>query len=222
MPNSATETITNQIIRCSKTIVLARHGKAVKINPDDPDEKRCLNELGFKQAVKLGDKLDKMGYEFDAVLSSPLSRARMTIAIATCGRHIVHDVPELTCSTTPGSPIDVMWTDLGNVPLTNYLEHRLASELKSWSEVALKKMLEKLGSITHNRGNNTVLVGGHALLQPALAYQITNILKTNGLDTILAENMFLNKILGEGEAFVLTIDRLCGKNQVLAWHLCPA
>lgn len=203
-----------RIVTLIKTIILARHGKAVKANPSDPDEARQLNQLGFEQAQKLGIKLKP--YLFDQVVSSPLPRARMTMAIATCGRHVVHDIPALTCSTGQESPIEKMWGDLGNVPLTEYFKHPLGNELKVWANTALNAILNAIGG----GSGKTVLVGGHALLQNALALTIATELHGHGIeDSTKASDMATAEILSEGEAFVLTLDRLSGQNRVITEHL---
>jgi hypothetical protein len=217
MPTPNTEADGRILAHLVKTIVLARHGKAVKINPADSDNERQLNALGLEQAIKLGKKLES--FVFDAILSSPLPRARMTMAIAICGRYAVKSIPELTCDTGPESPIDKMWTELGNVPIVKYFEHSLGHELKMWAEIALHSLLENLSRLVHGRGTQTVLVGGHALLQNAFAYQIARVLRAEGMDSTNLETMTANEILSEGEAFVITLDRLSGNNRVIAEHL---
>src|SRR4051812_33596979 len=56
-------------------LVLVRHAEAA---PGDPDELRALTPAGHEQARELGDRLRADGIEPDAVLSSPLLRARET------------------------------------------------------------------------------------------------------------------------------------------------
>jgi phosphohistidine phosphatase len=56
-------------------LYLVRHAKAA---PGDPDELRTLNEHGREQARKVGEQLARDGVRPDAVLSSPLLRARET------------------------------------------------------------------------------------------------------------------------------------------------
>jgi phosphohistidine phosphatase len=58
-------------------VVLVRHAEAA---PGDPDELRTLTPEGHAQARALGDRLRAEGIEPDAVLSSPLLRARETAA----------------------------------------------------------------------------------------------------------------------------------------------
>jgi phosphohistidine phosphatase len=56
-------------------LVLVRHAEAA---PGTPDELRTLTPEGHEQARRLGDQLRADGIEPDAVLSSPLLRARET------------------------------------------------------------------------------------------------------------------------------------------------
>jgi phosphohistidine phosphatase len=56
-------------------VVLVRHAEAA---PGDPDELRALTAEGHEQAQRLGDRLRADGVRPDAVLSSPLLRARQT------------------------------------------------------------------------------------------------------------------------------------------------
>jgi phosphohistidine phosphatase len=58
-------------------VVLVRHAEAA---PGDPDELRALTPEGHEQARRLGDQLRAQGIEPDAVLTSPLVRARETAA----------------------------------------------------------------------------------------------------------------------------------------------
>jgi phosphohistidine phosphatase len=56
-------------------LVLVRHADAA---PGTPDELRTLTPEGFEQARALGERLRAEGVRPDAVLSSPLLRARQT------------------------------------------------------------------------------------------------------------------------------------------------
>jgi phosphohistidine phosphatase len=58
-------------------LVLVRHAEAA---PGDPDELRALTPAGQDEARRLGERLRADGIEVDAVLSSPLLRARQTAA----------------------------------------------------------------------------------------------------------------------------------------------
>jgi phosphohistidine phosphatase len=58
-------------------LVIVRHGEAA---PGTPDELRPLTPAGRKQAHALGLRLRKQGIAPDAVVSSPLLRARETAA----------------------------------------------------------------------------------------------------------------------------------------------
>jgi phosphohistidine phosphatase len=56
-------------------LVLVRHAEAA---PGSPDELRALSPEGHEQARQLGERLRADGIQPDAVLSSPLLRARQT------------------------------------------------------------------------------------------------------------------------------------------------
>jgi phosphohistidine phosphatase len=56
-------------------VVLVRHAEAA---PGDPDELRALTPAGHEQARRLGEQLRADGVHPDAVLTSPLLRARET------------------------------------------------------------------------------------------------------------------------------------------------
>jgi phosphohistidine phosphatase len=56
-------------------LVLVRHAEAA---PGDPDELRALTPEGHEQARRLGERLRDEGIQPDAVLTSPLLRARET------------------------------------------------------------------------------------------------------------------------------------------------
>ncbi len=202
--NQMKTTVGQHLVTNLREIALARHGKAVG-QPGGPDEARELNELGFRQALALGVALEP--YKLNLVLSSPLKRARRTMAIATCGS-AVWDVQELTCSTAPTDPVQIMWAELGNKPLAEYFEHRLGRELKVWAEKALIGLLREIETLCPDyTGQHSVLVGGHALLQNALLFAIAKAVAKEdcwaaaGIETV--EKMALEDILGEGEAFVV-------------------
>lgn len=61
-------------------VYVVRHAKA---EPGDPDELRPLAKKGRRQARELRDEL--RGIEFDAVISSPLLRARQTAELLARG-----------------------------------------------------------------------------------------------------------------------------------------
>ena len=56
-------------------IYLVRHAEA---GPGEPDELRTLTSHGRWQAQDLGERFTRRGIQLDAVLSSPLLRARQT------------------------------------------------------------------------------------------------------------------------------------------------
>jgi phosphohistidine phosphatase len=78
-------------------LVLIRHADAA---PGSPDELRALTPEGHEQARRLGDQLRADGIEPDAVLSSPLLRARETAADLGFGE------PEPRDELAPGATVD--------------------------------------------------------------------------------------------------------------------
>jgi phosphohistidine phosphatase len=77
--------------------VLVRHAEAA---PGDPDELRALTPAGHEQARRLGDQLRADGVQPDAVLTSPLLRARETAADLGFGD------PEPLDELAPGATAD--------------------------------------------------------------------------------------------------------------------
>ena len=80
-------------------LLIVRHAEAA---PGDPDELRSLTPAGRDQAERLGDSLRAGGIAPDAVLSSPLLRARETAQALGLGE------PEVDGRLAPGaSPSDI-------------------------------------------------------------------------------------------------------------------
>ena len=69
-------------------LVLVRHAEAA---PGSPDELRTLTPEGRQQARELGERLRAEGIEPDAVLTSPLLRARETGEALGFGSAQAHD-----------------------------------------------------------------------------------------------------------------------------------
>jgi phosphohistidine phosphatase len=78
-------------------VVLVRHAEAA---PGDPDELRALTPAGHEQARQLGEQLRAEGIRPDAVLTSPLLRARETAAGLGFGE------PEPLEELSPGATAD--------------------------------------------------------------------------------------------------------------------
>jgi phosphohistidine phosphatase len=78
-------------------VVLVRHAEAA---PGDPDELRTLTPTGHEQARLLGERLRSGGLEPNAVLTSPLLRARQTAAGLGFGE------PEAVDALAPGADAD--------------------------------------------------------------------------------------------------------------------
>jgi phosphohistidine phosphatase len=86
-------------------LVIVRHAEA---GPGTPDELRTLTPRGREQARKLGRRLREEGLVPDAVVSSPLLRARETAVVLALG------APEVDERLAPGAtPDDIRDVALG-------------------------------------------------------------------------------------------------------------
>jgi phosphohistidine phosphatase len=86
-------------------VLIVRHAEA---GPGSPDDLRTLTPAGREQARGLGRRLREQGLEPDAVLSSPLLRARETAAALALGE------PEADERLAPGAtPDDIREAVLG-------------------------------------------------------------------------------------------------------------
>ena len=86
-------------------VLIVRHAEA---GPGSPDDLRTLTTAGREQARGLGRRLREQGFEPDAVLSSPLLRARETAAALALGE------PEADERLAPGAtPDDIREAVLG-------------------------------------------------------------------------------------------------------------
>jgi phosphohistidine phosphatase len=114
-------------------VVLVRHAEAA---PGDPDELRTLTPDGHAQARALGDRLRAEGIEPDAVLSSPLLRARETAAGLGFGE------PEPRDELSPGATAeDVRTAVAGRGETVVVVGHqpdcsRITAELRGGAEPA--------------------------------------------------------------------------------------
>jgi phosphohistidine phosphatase len=75
-------------------LLIVRHAEAA---PGEPDELRSLTAAGREQAQRLGESLRADGIAADAVLSSPLLRARETASALGLGE------PEVDQRLAPGA-----------------------------------------------------------------------------------------------------------------------
>lgn len=86
-------------------LVIVRHAEAA---PGEPDELRPLTSAGREQARMLGKRLREQGIDPDAVVSSPLLRARETAAALGLGD------PDVDERLAPGAtPADIRDTAAG-------------------------------------------------------------------------------------------------------------
>ncbi len=72
-------------------LFLVRHGEA---EPGEPDELRPLTQQGRRQGQELGKRFARKGIKPDAVLSSPLLRARQTADAIAAGLGIAAEPDE--------------------------------------------------------------------------------------------------------------------------------
>jgi phosphohistidine phosphatase len=80
-------------------LLIVRHAEAA---PGEPDELRTLTPEGREHARELGERLRHAGFSADAVVTSPLLRARETATALALGE------PEVDQRLAPGaSPDDV-------------------------------------------------------------------------------------------------------------------
>jgi phosphohistidine phosphatase len=87
-------------------LYILRHGVAVA--KDDPafasDSERPLTKKGIKKFRKAARGIERLGISFDAILSSPLVRARQTadIVAAILGQEsLVEEIPALAPDSSP-------------------------------------------------------------------------------------------------------------------------
>ena len=97
-------------------VVIVRHAEA---EPGEPDELRSLTDEGRAQAQALGRRLRGEGIVADAVLTSPLLRARQTAAALGLGE------PEIDERLAPGAtPGDVREAALGRGDIVLLVGHQ--------------------------------------------------------------------------------------------------
>jgi phosphohistidine phosphatase len=97
-------------------LLIVRHAEAA---PGSPDELRSLTPEGRERARELGRRLREDGIQPDAVVSSPLLRARETAQALGLGE------PEVDERLAPGAtPFDVRDAALGRGPLVIVVGHQ--------------------------------------------------------------------------------------------------
>ncbi len=93
-----------------RTLYLVRHGAYDIDDPRDEAVGRGLLPIGVAQARLAGDRLRGLPFGFDAILASPLTRARETaqvIAAELGNREVAFD-PDLAECTPPTRRADIM------------------------------------------------------------------------------------------------------------------
>ena len=192
-----------QILARVSSVVLFRHAKAPSTGPEQKDWDRKINDVGTGQAKKLAAKLE--GAVFDTILSSPVPRVVETVEIATGNTQVITLIGNFTCPTDGIHPIDVMANTpgYGYASMAKYLEHELAEHLIIWGLEAATAFANTLP----DKPNQTVLVGGHAVLQPAVAWGIIEMLRESGVAIPAeVEQLILNVNLKECEALKLSLN----------------
>jgi phosphohistidine phosphatase len=81
-------------------VYLVRHAEA---EPGEPDELRTLTAHGRRQAQELGERFARHGIRPEAVLSSPLLRARQTADAIATGTDVAAEPDE---RLAPGATAD--------------------------------------------------------------------------------------------------------------------
>jgi phosphohistidine phosphatase len=61
-----------------KTLVLVRHAKSEAAGKDQKDMERALNDQGYRDALRMGNKFSRLGIKPDAIISSPSERTKQT------------------------------------------------------------------------------------------------------------------------------------------------
>ena len=130
-----------------------------------------LNAVGIAQAKRVGEAFQKQGIVFDAVFSSPLSRAFKTASLASLGKEVQADprIMELYCGPYEGM-------DLNNLP------PELEAFFADFIHVPAPRGMEPLEDIVKRVGNfledlkkevqgKNVLIATHAIaMKGALEY----------------------------------------------------
>lgn len=76
-----------------KTLCLLRHAQSADKQPGQPDKERELTRAGTKDAGKIGRALKKLNINFDLVISSTASRAKLTtLPVAEALRVDIHSI----------------------------------------------------------------------------------------------------------------------------------
>jgi len=114
-------------------LLIVRHAEAA---PGNPDELRPLTADGREQARRLGEELRSAGLAADAVVSSPLLRARETAAALGLGEPQIDE--RLAPGATPSDMRDVAADRGGTVVLVGHQPDcgRAVAELRGGAEPA--------------------------------------------------------------------------------------
>jgi hypothetical protein len=195
-----TELTAQELLGLFSLLFLGRHGNAPTVQ-GVPDRVKPLSDKGRAQAASVAEQIATICY--DAVFSSPLHRANETAKLVT-GWKEVTPLSTLEISEDATDPLNIMFNSkgLGYAPLSKYFEHPLAEDLKNWAFKALEQIVEESRKL-HPTGMQ-VLVGGHAVCQPAIGWALAQVLKGDNVKGALElEDAMMTIDLGEAE--VITI-----------------
>lgn len=180
-------------------LVFARHGEAAPAE-GGPDASRKLTSKGEGQARRRGEKLRER--PFSLALTSPLDRAVQTtgLILSAAGKpHCkVMTVEQLWRSSNAGVQeiLDGLFARLKYAPLRRYLEAPGGNEaMRAFADDAAEAVLNQLTAELMEE-NTQCLIGGHAVLHPAIAWRLQNYDLTSPL---------LDISLGECGAFELNL-----------------
>ncbi|MBH8565076.1 phosphohistidine phosphatase SixA [Nostoc sp. CENA67] len=136
-------------------LYLIRHGIAEEKQPGLKDEQRNLTKEGRQKTEKVAHRLEKLGLQFDLILTSPLVRARQTAEILIAAG--VSSQLEESTHLAPDGQISswlLNWLEPRNYSPNTQLalvghEPCLSSwaEILLWGEVKASLVLKKAGMI---------------------------------------------------------------------------
>jgi len=201
-------------------IIFLRHGNAVKPSEGMLDNDRPLTDIGFGQAEAIGYKIMNSG-PADLVLSSPATRARLTLMRAlSIEPELVID--EETLSTAPpgidAKIIGAEFEKLGHAPLSAYISGPATVPLFRAGHAAASRILELTAAVKPHGRLPVVVVGGHGVLLPAVALALAHALDGTPAARIIREAA-VETALGEAEALEVTLFRQGMDGNVA--HLTP-
>lgn len=201
-------------------IIFLRHGNAVEPSEGMLDNDRPLTDTGFGQAEAIGHKIMHSG-PADLVLSSPATRARLTLMRAL-GIEPELVIDDETLSTAPPDVdtkiIGAEFERLGHAPLSQYISGPATVPLFRAGRAAASRILELTATVKPHARLPVVVVGGHGVLLPAAALALAHALDGTPASRIIRDAV-IDITLGEAEAIEVTLYRQGMDGSVV--HLTP-